>query len=653
MQIAKLFASLGFKVDLTEYNTFEKKLKDVRRETRNYAVSLKTIRTRLSNVGTALDGVNKKLNASKVKASNQRISTSANRLANAVEKSAKGLSSVITNGQRVHTVISQINTILGRGVNGWRHYNKQLDDAKSKLGAISASVRAIPSNKRISVNTTGSGAGGARVGAGRPSGGATATQMGAMGMLGLGARDFFRSMAPATAITGGLVTSGFAIKEVVSQGREMKQLDIVMKSATDGAEHLAESMKYVRSEAFRLGQDVYEMGMGFAKMQQSVRGKLSWEDRKALFTGFAELSTTYGLSKDAQAGIWRAMTQMFTKGKIQAEEEEQMAERGLPAREMVKLATKQMMEARGDKFDDAIYDKMRQKGEVKLQDIAPYLGKIASDIARNQGALDDALKTSLVGQMRMSNAIREASKTIMDAGLDRLLFDIFDTIRAGVPIIKDLIIILIDVARAFFDVIKAIKWFISEHPAAAAVIAALIVSLRLFRFGLWGAASAALLMGGSFRKALIMMATAAKRFLPFALLYGIWKLFKSFDRYMSGEENWITLMMLHFENLGLRFKILVTELQLGWYKLKNTMKDPPSFAGKVLPFLNPATSIGSRALRAGRSFSETANSAVDRNINPTNRPMIFNNETTVNVPNQPPIKTFDSKKIELGGWGNN
>ena len=38
MQVAKLFASLGFKVDLTEYNVFEKKLKDVRKETRSYAV---------------------------------------------------------------------------------------------------------------------------------------------------------------------------------------------------------------------------------------------------------------------------------------------------------------------------------------------------------------------------------------------------------------------------------------------------------------------------------------------------------------------------------------------------------------------------------------------------------------------------------------
>jgi len=577
MQVAKLFASLGFKVDLTEYNLFEQKLKAVRKETRSYAASLKTIRTRLNNVSTALDGVNKKLDASKVKSSNQRIAASANRLANAVEKSAKGLSEVSTQGQRVHLVIGQINQVLGRGVSGWKHYNRELNEAKSKLGLISAAVRAIPSNKTINVTQRnvgrGSGTGGSGGSTGQGASGAATA--GGLTVLGTGVKDFFRSMSPATAVAGGLVTAGFATKEVVQQGREMKKMEIIMKSATEGTDHFTESMKYVRKEANRLGQDVYEMGMGFAKMQQATKGKLNWEDRKTLFTGMAELSTTYGLSQDDQKGVWRALTQMFTKGKIEAEEEGQLAERGLPAKEMIKAATKLAYEKQGKQFNDTIYNKLRQAGGLKMQDIAPELGKIAGDIANKNGALDEALKTSLVGQMRMKNAIREASKDIMDSGLDKLLFELFDKIKNLVPIIRDFLIIIVDVVKGIFQLVKAIKWFVTEHPAAAAAIGALIVLLRVFRFGMWGAASASLLMAGNFKKAMVAMGVAARRFLPFAALYAFYKFGESYNDYLKGKDNWITTFGLLFEIMFLKVEEYLLRIQIGWYQMKRNITSNP------------------------------------------------------------------------------
>lgn len=615
MQVAKLFASLGFKVDLTEYNLFEQKLKAVRKETRSYAASLKTIRTRLNNVSTALDGVNKKLDASKVKSSNQRIAASANRLANAVEKSAKGLSEVSTQGQRVHLVIGQINQVLGRGVSGWKHYNRELNEAKSKLGLISAAVRAIPSNKTINVTQRnvgrGSGTGGSGGSTGQGASGAATA--GGLTVLGTGVRDFFRSMSPATAVAGGLVTAGFATKEVVQQGREMKKMEIIMKSATEGTDHFTESMKYVRKEANRLGQDVYEMGMGFAKMQQATKGKLNWEDRKTLFTGMAELSTTYGLSQDDQKGVWRALTQMFTKGKIEAEEEGQLAERGLPAKEMIKAATKLAYERQGKQFNDTIYSKLRQAGGLKMQDIAPELGKIAGDIANKNGALDEALKTSLVGQMRMKNAIREASKDIMDSGLDKLLFELFDAIKNLVPIMRDFLIIIVDVVKGIFQLVKAIKWFVTEHPAAAAAIGALIVLLRVFRFGMWGAASASLLMAGNFKKAMVTMAVAARRFLPFAALYAFYKFGESYNDYLQGKDNWITTFGTLFEIMFLKVEEYLLRIQIGWYNMKRNITSNPI---KLFDLNGAAvnTLMGGVSLFSKLQSSSNINSGFDRTV---------------------------------------
>lgn len=637
MQVAKLFASLGFKVDLTAYNVFEQKLKDVRKETRNYAVSLKTIRTRLNHVSVALDGVNKKLDASKVKASNQRIASSANRLANAVERSAKGLNSVITSGHRVHTVISQINTILGRGINGWNRYNDQLRNAMRSLSAINASVRALPTHRTITITTrnTGNpfgGAGGHGGGAGGAggAGGGAAGAAGA-GFLGAGFRDFFRSMTPATAIAGGLVTAGFATKEIVQQGREMKKMEIIMTSATDGVDHFTESMKYVRGEANRLGQDVYEMGMGFAKMQQATRDKLNWNDRKTLFTGMAELSTTYGLNGDDQKGIWRALTQMFTKGKIEAEEEGQMAERGLPAKEMIKLATKRTFESQGKEFNDAIYGKMRQKGELKMQDIAAELGKIASEIAAKNGALDAALQTSLVGQMRLKNAFREASKQIMDAGLDKALFAIFELLKDLIPMLKSMTLTLVHGIRGWIELTKNIRQFISDHPVLSAVIAALIVAMRLLRFGIWGVASASLLMAGSFKKAMMIMWAAARRFLPIVLLYGLFKFGEEYNNYLKGEDNWITTFTLLFEVMSLKIQIYAKRIKLSIMEMNNMTKSTTTgWVTPSVPFSRifmGTMQMADNMFGSNYDIGKTANRSIDRQIAPNpNKTLVNQND---------------------------
>ena len=658
MQVAKLFASLGFKVDLTEYNTFEKKLKDIRKETRSYSTSLKTIRTRLNNVSTALDGVNKKLDASKVKSSNQRIAASANRLANAVEKSAKGLNEVVASGHRVHSTISQINQILGRGVSGWKHYNVQLNEARTRLGFISAAVRAIPNNKTINVrqrNIGGTGFGGGS-GSGGTGGGSGAASAGGMAFLGTGVKDFFRSMTPATALAGGLVTAGFATKEVVQQGREMKKMEIIMKSAAEGVdgvntatEHWQESMKYVRKEANRLGQDVYEMGMGFAKMQQAVKGKLSWTDRKTLFSGMAELSTTYGLSSDDQKGVWRAMTQMFTKGKIEAEEEGQLAERGLPAKEMIKEATRRSYKNQGKEFNDSIYNTLRQTGGLKMQDIAPELGKIASEIANNNGALNEALQTSLVGQMRMKNAIREASKDIMDSGLDKLLFKLFSLISKLIPYVKEFAKFIISTAESIILLVTAIKDFIKEHPALSAMIAALIVSLRLLRFGIWGVGSASLLMAGSFKRAMMIMGAAARRFLPFAAMYAFYKFGEEYKKYLEGKDSWITVFATAFEILFLKVEEYLLRIQIAWYETRNTlMKNPLELFRPSETFTNLLFN-GFKMFGSNTSIDKTANETIGRGVRkPNEKDLAFTSVTNVTVDGV--TKTYrNTPDVHFGG----
>ncbi|RXF07835.1 hypothetical protein EG878_17190, partial [Enterococcus faecalis] len=180
-------------------------------------------------------------------------------------------------------------------------------------------------------------------------------------------------------------------------------------------------MEYVRAESNRLGQSTTEMGLGFAKVMQSVQGKLSLEKTQKIFTGFGELMTVMGNSADDQKGVYRAMTQMFSKGKIEAEEEGQMAERGLPMKELVKRAAMEVY-----KVDQKGYEKMRKAGSVKAEDVLPRVAELMSEMANKNNALEKALNQSLVKQQQFMNRLNDFAENIMTSGLDAFLGEVFD-----------------------------------------------------------------------------------------------------------------------------------------------------------------------------------------------------------------------------------
>ena len=143
---------------------------------------------------------------------------------------------------------------------------------------------------------------------------------------------------PSGMLAGGAVTAGVALKETVSAGRERIKSQNVMLMAAEDQNQYAKSLEFVRKESHRLGQDTTEMGMAFGKVLQSAKGKMDFKEVQNTFTAFGEMMVAMGSNVEDQKGVYRALTQMLSKGKIEAEEEGQMAERGLPAKELVKKA---------------------------------------------------------------------------------------------------------------------------------------------------------------------------------------------------------------------------------------------------------------------------------------------------------------------------
>lgn len=108
----------------------------------------------------------------------------------------------------------------------------------------------------------------------------------------------------------------------------MDKLNTQFKAASGSAQAAAKDLQFVRDISGKLGLAFQDSAAGFAKFSASVRGtSIEGEKAKQVFTGVAEASTALRLSADETNGILLAFSQMMGKGRISAEELNQVGER--------------------------------------------------------------------------------------------------------------------------------------------------------------------------------------------------------------------------------------------------------------------------------------------------------------------------------------
>ena len=358
-----------------------------------------------------------------------------------------------------------------------------------------------------------------------------------------------------------------------------------MTAATKDTEEYTKAMAYVRAESNRLGQSTTEMGLGFAKVIQSVQGKLSLEKTQKIFTGFGELMTVMGNSADDQKGVYRAMTQMFSKGKIEAEEEGQMAERGIPIKELVKKAAMEVY-----KVDQKGYQKMRKAGAVKAEDVLPRVAELMSEMAKKNNALDKALNQSVVKQQQFMNRLNDFAENIMNSGLDAFLGKVFELLTGIVDHVEYL-------GSAYETTFKALNSFTNGNGVLITVLTVVLGLLLRKRKTLIASGRAASTFLGSlknlggfiagvFNSRLLLL---AGRFIWITtLIEGIAFVSDQITKKLSGESNWIDWLTMKFELLGLKIQTITMDarqsFQAFWYELthfgEKTFESAFYFGGK-------------------------------------------------------------------------
>ena len=580
-QIASMFASLGFKVDTTGLDSFNSKLREVRGNTVVAARNIGVLSEKLRSASSALDGVTTKLDKVSLKKANQNIADSYKSVASNVNLVEKALTSIQNNQKGITKALGRIHASVRAGEPLWEKYRATVRATKEDLVAVNGKMKELRANSTVSL----------RVNQGRGGSGSdnsantrqTNNNMfgGMFGGRGDFSGGFFRSMLPAVALAGGLPSAGFAVKETVQAGRERIKMSNIMTASTKDAEEYGKAMAYVRAESNRLGQSTTEMGLGFAQVMQSVQGKLSLEKTQKIFTGFGELMTVMGNSADDQKGVYRAMTQMFSKGKIEAEEEGQMAERGLPMKELVKKAAMEVY-----KVDQAGYAKMRKAGAVKAEDVLPRVAELMSEMANKNSALDKALNQSTVKQQQFMNRLNDFSENLMTSGLDTMLGNIFDKlsdlvdllseITAGAKGFKKTLDDLTDGNGLLSIALTIVLGLLFKKRKAIASVARNLKSFSSIARMVTG------FLNGRMGQALI---TITKRFGWVGLaIAGALTLLQQFGKAMeerkTGKWTWLDDFIMKFENTKLRFELMTLQMELTWQNWKNRFNGDIKFTNK-------------------------------------------------------------------------
>ncbi|QGH73830.1 tape measure protein [Vibrio phage vB_VhaM_VH-8] len=563
MQIAKLFAGLGFQVDTSGLTKFKKAVADARSEMTNISRGAKTATRQFRSLRRETDKLSSSMGKIKNAGGNRQVGGSYRQLSADIWKVKNALDGIATNQPRTTKAIGKINASVIAGKPHWDAYRRSIVQARQSLRNLNGDLNRLRANSRVDVrirNTGGSGGGG----------GSRAGGLGA-GVLGgsLGLRQMMGSFLPALAVSSAGGALGFGAARGIEAAREQTRMESMILMTSKSGEEFARTIDYVRGEAARLGLSSTELGKSFAQINMSAKG-LSQDTKEEMFTGFSEFMMSMGTSQDDQKGIFRAFNQMFSNNRILQEEINQLSERGIPATLVYDAAMKAY-----DTTNIQKIKKLQEDGKLDPKRVLPVMAKMVQDLAHDSGSYAKMMESSIVKQGQMYEQLRQTSKQIMDSGLDVWLGKIFGQLT-------EIISQLGDVAKALEVIVKQVGKFkkvLDDVSGGNGGGILLLLSLMLFRFKALrkavGFATRSFARNGSAMRALMHLMRGAfgqtivgliKRFGGWiAVIYGAYKALGYLGRQLKERDlgNWTifdTISIMAKSTL-LKVKILIAELK--------------------------------------------------------------------------------------------
>lgn len=582
-QIASLFGSLGFKVDTTGLDRFKKKMTEAKSELAGGARATNMLARKFRSLGNSVDSVSSKLSKLNARGAGSGATASYTSMANSVSKVDRALSQIVARQPTVTKAFGKIHATLVHGDKLWAKYRSSVAAVKAELSLANAKLTQLRANSTVNVRVNHIPT---NVPQPNPINPRRSSYNGGGGMFGGGhsggfGGGFFRSFLPATALAGGLTTAGYATKEVVDRGRDQQRMENILLFSAKNLDDFNDALKYVRGEALRLGLDSAELGRAFAQVNMSAGDKLSTDEKKKMFTDMSEFIMTTGAGKEDQKLIFKAINQMFSLGRIQAEELNQLTERGIPRAMIYDTA----MEVFGVKSHSEVM-KLQEKGKLDPAKLLPEVFSRFAEKAHSSGAFDKMAASSQTKQNQASETFNQLSQEIMNAGLDAALAKLFTSLTDLVNVFRDIV-----------EGYKAVKKFLDEFTDGNTLLSIAVMFVLGILLKKRKALGLLLTSGQKFSK-LMQFVTAflngrmgqailfiIKRFgVLGAAITAITFLFKKVGEAMrgneSGEWTWLDTLIFYWNKLGLMIE-LATEKVKYFFKVRmETMANPwDSFTG--------------------------------------------------------------------------
>ena len=303
------------------------------------------------------------------------------------------LSKVAFEGQI--SALTKLRNNVGIGTVAYKRLGVELDKVKAKMNAVTAAAapqggmfqRLNARFKKIPVGgraALGALAGTATAGLGSTgqlafAGGAVGGPVGALAGAGLGAAVDFAKFGA----------------ESATYASEIQKLQIALKGVTKNGSDFAKGLEVINTTSRKLNVPIAASTKQFTTLSASVLGAGGTiEDAELVFTGVSNaIKATGGNAEDVQSAI-RAMSQIFGKGKVSAEElQGQLGERLAGA--VVKFA-----EANGSSL--AKLQKDLRDGTVGLDQVIKFAEKLnvdfsetAEKVANSSADAGQRLKTTM------------------------------------------------------------------------------------------------------------------------------------------------------------------------------------------------------------------------------------------------------------------
>jgi tape measure domain-containing protein len=216
-----------------------------------------------------------------------------------------------------------------------------------------------------------------------------------------------------SALSGSLkgLLAGVGISRIVSglfdAGTESQRLGRAFDAIKGSGKEAADELEFVRSTADRLGQEFYGTADAYKGILAASKDTaLEGEQTRKIFNSIVEASSALGLSSDQTSGSLMALSQMISKGNVQAEElRGQLGER-LPgafqlAAQAMGVSTEQL-------------NKMLDNGEVLATDLLPKLADLLHE-KYGKAALE-ASQDATQGLNRFQTAWKDLKAEVAKSG---------------------------------------------------------------------------------------------------------------------------------------------------------------------------------------------------------------------------------------------